>query len=334
MRSEQAWCPGCLAEWKVGGKPLHWPLLWNLLAVRACPKHRVPLVTACPGCGRSFYPLTAHSRPGHCPCCGLWLGGEPIGEVRAPKTLAADQQIAARVYGFLGSGPAALAGTKNSAFSQNIETLRSVLFNGNAQALARFAGVNRFTIVAWAGDQQVPSLLSLADLSLKVGISPESLVTRRVQPDEFVVTKEPWGRVARRLHKPPPKHDLEQMRLVMEGAIQRKVFPCRSLSSFAAQLGCTQTTLNRRFPGLARKVKDLYREFCKIHKEVRSKMIRGMVRMSTIDLDKAGQYPSLHRVGVGLPSFIDMRDRLAYEAWKRTMTELGLPYERRTRDAA
>lgn len=56
--------------------------------------------------------------------------------------------------------------------------------------------------------------------------------------------------------------------------------------------------------------------------------------MSTIDLHKAGQYPSMHRVGFGLPSFIDMRDRLAYEEWKRTMTELDLPDEHRKRDAA
>ena len=45
-------------------------------------------------------------------------------------------------------------------------------------------------------------------------------------------------------------------------------------------------------------------------------------------------YPSLHRCGWGLPSFIDMRDPVAYEEWKRTMIELGLPCENRKRDAA
>jgi hypothetical protein len=124
------------------------------------------------------------------------------------------------------------------------------------------------------------------------------------------------------------------MRCVLESAIQDGVFPRRSLSSLASQFGCNQSTLDRRFPELARRVKELYREFCKIRKEVRSKMIRGMVRTSTIDLHQAGYYPSMHRVGSGLPSFVDMRDRLAYEEWKRTMTGLGLPYERRTRDAA
>jgi hypothetical protein len=195
MRSEQAWCPGCLSESKAGGGPPHWPLLWNLAAVRACPKHGVSLLTACPGCRRSFYPLTAHSRPGYCPRCGFWLGGENAGVAETRQTLATDHQIAVKVYGFLGSGPAALAAARGSAFSQNIQTLKNMLFSGNAQALARFVGVNRFTIVAWAGAQQLPSLLSLADLSLKVGVCPETLISKCAQPEEFTVTQFPQGRI-------------------------------------------------------------------------------------------------------------------------------------------
>jgi len=140
--------------------------------------------------------ITAHSRPGHCPRCGLWLGGESAGEAQALQNLAADQQIAARVYGFLGSGPAALAAARSSAFSQNIGTLKNVLFNGNAQGLARFIGVNRFTVMVWAGDKQLPSLLSLEDLSLKMGITPDALVSKRVQPEEFIITLPPRGGAA------------------------------------------------------------------------------------------------------------------------------------------
>ena len=288
MRREQAWCPECLSKSKSEGGPTYWPLLWNLAAVRSCPKHRASLLTVCPGCQRSFYPLTAHSRPGHCARCGRWLGGENTRGAEARQALAADHETAAQVYGFLASGPAALAVARSSVFSQNIETLKKVLFGGKAQALARCAGVNRFTVVAWASAQQLPSLLSLADLSLKVGICPEALVSRCVQAEEFMVTMPPRGRAARRLHKPPPRHDLERMRLILEGATQDDVFPRRSLSSLAAQLGCSQTTLARRFPDLARKIKDLYTNFSAIRKEVRSRLVRGMVRMSTCDLHKAG----------------------------------------------
>jgi hypothetical protein len=199
---------------------------------------------------------------------------------------------------------------------------------------ASFACVNRFTIVAWANDRQVPTLLSLAELSLKLGTSPEALVRKRLGLDELEVALEPRGPATRRVHKTPPKHNLESMRRVLQSAVQENAFPQRSLSSLAAELGCSQTTLDRRFPELARRVKALYRRFCEIHKEVRSNLIRGMVRMSTIDLHKAGHYPSMHRVESGLSSLVDMRDRLAYEEWKRTMTELDLPFQRRTRDAA
>lgn len=99
--------------------------------------------------------------------------------------------------------------------------------------------------------------------------------------------------------------------------------PRPSLSKLATRLGCKQTTLNRRFPELANKIKDRHQEFCAIRKEVRAKLFRSLVHMTVIDIHKAGIYPSQYRVRQALPSFCDMREPVAYEEWKRTLAELG-----------
>jgi len=70
VRVEQAWCPACLDEWKEEGREIYLPLLWNILAVRVCPRHGTVLNTKCRACRRSFHPLMAHSRPGFCHRCG------------------------------------------------------------------------------------------------------------------------------------------------------------------------------------------------------------------------------------------------------------------------
>ena len=100
-----------------------------------------------------------------------------------------------------------------------------------------------------------------------------------------------------------------------------------SLSKLAAKLGCRQTTLQRRFPDLVNRIKSNYQQVCAIRKEVRAKIFRSVVRMTTIDIHRAGEYPSQHRVRAALPEFIDMRDPVAHQQWKQTLAELGVGSE-------
>src|SRR5439155_25782401 len=67
-----------------------------------------------------------------------------------------------------------------------------------------------------------------------------------------------------------------------------------------------------------------YQNYVAIHKEVRTKLVRGMVRSATMAIHASGQYPTLGRVGYGLPSFVDMREHVAREEWRKTLQELGL----------
>jgi hypothetical protein len=110
---------------------------------------------------------------------------------------------------------------------------------------------------------------------------------------------------------------------VLEEAAKDDGITPASLSKLAVQLGCRQTTFQRRFPDLVNRIKGNYQRVCAIRKEVRAKLFRSIVRTTTFDIHHAGEYPSQHRVRAALPKFIDMRDPVAYHEWKQTLVELG-----------
>lgn len=321
---KQSWCAECLSEWKAAGREIYSPLLWHLMAVRVCPRHGIPLRIACPECGKSFHPLTAHSRPGFCPRCCSWLGSRPSNAESEPPHQTNDIEIARLVVDFLQHSPGALAACDESAFPQNIELLLQRLFSGNVAALARFLKINRYTILAWKAKTQRPTLLSLADLSLKVSVSPTAILSVRLRGDEFVLRMDTPDRVFRRRFVAPRQINLDRIQQALEDVVKEDVFPRPSLSQMAARLGCDQTTLDRRFPDLANRIKERYRESCAIRKEARAKELESIVRRAAIDIHRAGEYPSQYRVRRALPKSIDMRDPPANKAWKQTLVELGL----------
>ena len=113
------------------------------------------------------------------------------------------------------------------------------------------------------------------------------------------------------------------MRRLLEEAANGDVLPNLSLSKLAIQLGCNQSTLQRRFPDLAEKVKRQYQKYCEIRIEARSKFFRYMVNSTIMGIHNAGLYPSQARVRESLPKFIDMREPVAYDEWKQTLAKLN-----------
>ena len=324
VRVKQAWCGQCLSEWKAEGRGIYSPLLWHLMAVTVCPQHGSALRMACPECKAEFHPLTAHSRPGYCPRCRKWLGSRQSQPCPEISDLAFERDIAGQVSEFLRDGPEVLPAVESSLFPHNIQLLLQHCFAGNVAALSRFLKVNRYTIIAWKAGLQRPTLLSLTDVSLKVCVPPAFLLCKQLQADQFKLQSGTSARARPRRFFPPKEHNLATMRNALEDAAKDGLSPRLSLSQLARQLGCDQTTLDNRFPELARRVKDLYKEFCAVCKMARSMELEKIVRQTTIDIHKAGDYPSQYRVRQALPSFIDMRDPPANEAWKRTLIELKL----------
>jgi len=230
---------------------------------------------------------------------------------------------AQRISDFLCNGPNNLVSASASAFPKNMELLLNCHFDGNVAALARFLAVNRYSILAWKGGVHRPTLLSLADLSLRVKAPMADLLGSQVGAADFTLQTDGGSQPSRRRFVSPPKTDLEQMRRVLEEAANGDMFPNPSLSKLAIQLGCNQSTLQRRFPELAQKTKERYQKYDAIRKEVRAKLFRSMVRTTVIDIHKTGLYPSQSRVRELLPKFVDMREPVAQQEWKQTLAKLN-----------
>ena len=74
FRTTEAWCSGCLKDWRAIGAPVYGPLLWALRVVKVCPVHSSLLRDRCPHCQSQFATLRARALPGYCSICSQWLG--------------------------------------------------------------------------------------------------------------------------------------------------------------------------------------------------------------------------------------------------------------------
>jgi DNA-binding transcriptional regulator YhcF (GntR family) len=216
-----------------------------------------------------------------------------------------------------------MAAARASAFPINIERLLNCHFNGNVAALARFLAVNRYSVLAWKAGVHRPTLLSLADLSHKVSAPMADLLGTHLEAADFTLQTDGGSQPGRRRFLSPPKTDLAKMRQVMEEAAKGDVSPYPSLSKLAIQLGCNQSTLQRRFPELTEEIKQRFQKHAAIRKEVRAKLFRSIVNSTIMEIHKAGIYPSQSRVRESLPKFVDMREPVAHEEWKHALTTLN-----------
>jgi len=274
-------------------------------------------------CHRSFHPLIAHSRPGCCPRCGHWLGSTANETADPELELAREVATAQRMSDFLQAGQKKLETANASAFPKNMERLLNCHFAGNVAALARFLEVNRYSVLAWKSGSHRPTLLSLADLSLRVNVPMADLLGTRLAAEDFTLQTGGGGQPSRRRFVSPPKTDLEKMRQVLEAAANDDVFPNPSLNQLAIKLKCNQTTLQRRFPELTEKIKERHQKYCAIRIEVRAKLFRSIVNSTVMSIHKAGIYPSQCRVRESLPKCVDMREPVAQQEWKQTLAKLN-----------
>jgi DNA-binding XRE family transcriptional regulator len=192
-----------------------------------------------------------------------------------------------------------LVARRSSLFPKSIQLLLESHFEGNVQALARFLGVNRYTIIAWKRGTQSPSLLLLADVTRKVKVASERLLCSDLQAGDFKTESGVLDQPIRRLFIAPPKLDYENIRQVLGEAAKDDAVAALSLSKLAGQLGCRQTTLQRRFPDLVNRIKERYRQACASRKEERAKLREN--RVPTTAACNLSSYKGRPHMGLSMP---------------------------------
>lgn len=74
--SNQSWCPICFEEQKRKNQQIYKPLIWSLISVKICLKHRTALNKKCSYCKKLVPQLAPNSRNGYCSNCNSWLGND------------------------------------------------------------------------------------------------------------------------------------------------------------------------------------------------------------------------------------------------------------------
>lgn len=148
------------------------------------------------------------------------------------------------------------------------------------------------------------------------------LLSKQLADEDFHLQADDACEFERKLFASPPKTDLEEMRQVLEAAAKGEITPPPSLNQLAIQLKCNQTTLQRRFPELAEKIKAFHRQYGEIRIEVRGKLSQSIVNSAAMSIYNVGLYPSQARVRDSLPSWLDIRGPVVYQQWKKTLAEL------------
>jgi hypothetical protein len=134
------WCPQCLEEMaEQGAGAVFEPLLWRVEESKHCGRHRRPLASTCPKCGKGGqYPFVVNARVGCCRHCGAWMGQRTVDD--GPD--ATDFEIfVAEMCEELISLPASLPrGSHLLPSALVVQALRDVFFRGSATEMARAFG--------------------------------------------------------------------------------------------------------------------------------------------------------------------------------------------------
>ncbi len=265
FRGVRAWCPACYGIMSARG-PIYEPLLWCLKLIEVCPRHRRPLATTCPNCHRSLRPLSAASRPGFCPRCGIWLGN---GTDRTPHALS--DTVPTEYQLWLGDAIGELLASAPQIQSERLrDRVRGALLayanafaEGNRTAVADMAGCRRGVFYSWLKGASAPRI----DTLLRTWYRLQIPIACLLNDDGPGLSSQVQSKISVEIRKArgvTPKRTREQIRAALEEALQEQPVP--SLNEIACTLGYgTTTRLREADRDLCRRIVLNYRRSGRSH---------------------------------------------------------------------
>ncbi len=315
QRTYQAWCPACYEEMRdTGNGAIYQPLIWNLLILQICTKHRVNLVDQCPKCNRKFFCLTRRLRLGFCPKCYHWLGRNV--DISSPQCSLKSSQL--EWQEFVGDNICELISFEQDEtrapskehIAKWLQALADRITDGKMQRLSALLGKSNLTVHEWRHGRIKPLLfellricycfdLRLVDFLTGIGTDKKTAFNSRQFPYELEPIKKP--RTTR------PFDFIGVERLLKK---RLTVFPPISMTAIAGALGHDRNTLYKYFPELCRKLCDRYREFLQAEYRTLRTQREEEVREACLGLFKRGVYLTDRSVAefMGKPSYKGRRD--------------------------
>lgn len=324
FRSQRAWCPICLSDWRDSGTRLYEPLLWSFRAITVCPLHRVSLKFDCPQCGRAAPCISATKRSGFCSYCSAWLGQKI--KASPPEALSEFQTRSTENIGrLLELGPKLGSWPLKSAVYNALKDHVESMCDGNGSAFSRAYGIPRATTQHWLARSALPSFDHLLRLAFLSDTSLEQILCdgtfTRYNPtrlhEKLTSEDKPSNIIKRNFNSLKAKR---QLRNILKN---NKTEPI-SMTQAANIIGHTKTTLYRHFPCLCREISAKALAYRTKRSNERLRQASLFVETTIDQLCQENIYPSFDRIEDLSPNKALLREREVKELWRTKLISLGL----------
>ena len=323
LRVSPAWCPACYTEWREQGLPIYQPLLWMLLVMCICPKHKRPLVDRCPHCQAKQTVIVSHSiHAGECTKCARWLGTEPDSspELMLDNETVNWQQWVVHVLGELRAGNISSGLIGWEPFFTNIATVMKPW--GSYSRLARLSGINREVLMRWTAGTAIPSFEMLLKFCYVCDTTPLQLMAGQFASLEQAIREEMAFHPRQHQRTTHQLLDREYCLELIQAMLDGREPPLGP-HQLAKQLGCGENSLRRFFPQECILLTQRAQAYRKQQDEQRTAQFGEKVREEVKALHAQGIFPTHRRMRRILPPGT-MRHPRVTVAWHEALRELGL----------
>lgn len=252
MSGTREWCPICFSE-AAQEERAYGQLLWEIEAVKACPKHNVRLISQC-GCNRSapLPPLKVKQLSGLCGSCGHSLAQNYESYI---ESASEDELKRARLVAELLGDTEILKRERARATDGIAMFLQGAVRHftgGNAALFGKLLGVKKNTLHGWMHGKRIPNFPQLLEIALacRCAIADVMLGTQVMFAEPEIVN-------AQRKPQTPSRANtrkLDREMILSQLEILSNEHPPVSVAAAAVRVGVSRRTLFRVFGDIARKM--------------------------------------------------------------------------------
>ncbi len=321
IRTTQAWCPGCLEEWRTTGQTIYEPLVWTIQALKICSGHDCSLETHCRACRRSSPWLAWRSRPGYCPHCQQWLGRHVGTQEENEQQRAWQHWCAEEVGALLALVPTLTRIPCRARIREGLTSMLRQVSQGRKETFARLVGLSPKMVGDWFYHQQLPTVENLLRVCFAVQLSQRELLLE----EHFTCSLRPegtqglWSRHHRQTAHGFGKSDLVREKL--EAIASNAEMPPPSLKTVARQLGCDPHSLKVYHPVPCQVISARYVAYRQTKGQETQRQHCEEVQMAVRQLIEQGIPPTGRNVALLLPKPGILRSSVVREARRAAIRE-------------
>lgn len=174
MTQHPKWCHACWAEDRGNRRTPYSRLSWGFALYQVCARHQIPLIDACPWCGKHQPFFADHAVISRCNTCYGWLATHATEE----EAVSDSKQvwISHAIEDMVKHGSIALSDVTGELFRGRLTELVNTLANGQKTRLSEMLGLTRSTMAAWITKQQKPLFPQFLYMCHQLDILPSELL--------------------------------------------------------------------------------------------------------------------------------------------------------------